>query len=196
MRQETANTAGTNGTWILSAGATVGATDKNAGMGTLTIGASTGTGFTSLRLQRRARAASTETTDNAAYDALIVPSENNLTDEGNNDLFEISLSDAGVIAAGATVQFSIIASDGTDIQTYTGTLLISASNKVGTLTSTITEATANSALSAGTLTTVWSIVDGANKITIRLVPTSSLTPTSFKCYYTVYNNSAQTITQL
>jgi len=207
-RTLTANTIGANLS-VGAGGCTISATDKNAGMlylGSQWIGAgsasniqtTTGTGFTSVRIGRSLRAASTGTTLNTFSDALIIPSEFNLVDAGNNDLFEVAL--AANEMCGGHVDFTIIASDGTDVQSYTGTAIYAVVDKASTLSPAapagIVESIATSALSAGTLTTAWSIVDGANKITIRLVPTSSLVPTTMKIRYTIHNGSTNVITQL
>lgn len=122
-----------------------------------------------------------------------------LTDAGNNDLFEIALPQDTWI--GAKILFTIVADDGTDYQARSGMVTLAAVDKATALTSSILEGTAAAgleadAVSAGTLTDVWSIVDGADKITVRLVPTSSLTPTTMRVYYTVVLNGPHAITVL
>ena len=171
------------------------ATDLDGGRLQLNGGISTGTGKTSVRLLRNSRAATTGTTDNTTSDALIVPSEFNLTNSGANSLFTISLTTLN--GTGGVIDFSIQTNDATNGQTYTGTVRYSARNKGGVYTSNITEdAETSKSLDTGTLTTAWSITTGTNVITIVLTPTSSLTPTSMKLFYTIKNNSVSTITQL
>ena len=194
-RHTTANTAG-NTLTIQSGSATVGATDKDGGMLTLSPGASTGTGKASTRTQRLGRASSTATADNTLYDAEIIPSVLNLTDASATNLFEVAL--ATLAMAGGTIEYTINVSDGTDMQTLSGIVAYSAVNKGGVYTTQITENASNRAVanSSGTLTASWSVLEGTNKITIQLTADSSLTPTSMKLYYKLHNGSANAITQL
>jgi len=193
-RHTTSNTAG-NTLTIQSGGATSSATDKDGGMMTISPGLSTGTGKNSIRLQRLARASSTGTTDNALSDAFIVPSEFNLTNSSANSLFEIALPTTAL--SGGTIDFSIIASDGTDMQVYKGLVQFSAVNKAGVYTTNINELSTSQAMSAGTLTTTWAVTSGTNKITIQVTPVSSLTNTTYKIRYTLNNMSgSNAVTQL
>lgn len=194
-RHTTANTTG-NSLTIQAGGATAGATDKDGGMSVMSPGVSTGTGKASVRTQRLGRAASTATTDNALYDAILVASELNLVDGVATSLFEVALPTLTI--GGGTIEYSIIATDGTDMQSLSGFVAFSAVNKGGVYTTQITENASNQskAVSAGTLTGAWSILNGTDKVTIQLNADTSLTPTSFKLYYKVHNGSRQAITQL
>jgi hypothetical protein len=116
-----------------------------------------------------------------------------LTSGVGTNIFEISLPALGT--AGVTFTYQIFATDGTDVQSLSGTVTISAVNKAGVITSGFTESS-TSAVSTGTLSAVWSGVSGTNKVSVRVTPTSSLTATSFGVYYQVQNNSTQTITPL
>lgn len=189
------NTDGSNFTFNAGNCLTGGTTDaKNGGMFSINPGISKSTGFASFRVGRNSRSATAVNTLNTISDAFIIPSEFNLTDAGNNDLFKVALA-AGEITGGV-IDFTISADDGTDKQSYSGSVHYSVVDKAGALTSTITETIGVTALSSGTLTTAWSIVDGANEVTIRLVPTSSLVPTTMKIRYTIHNGGASLITQL
>lgn len=192
-RHLTSNTAGNNLT-IQSGGATSGATDKDSGALILANGLSTGTGKSSTKIQRLSRAASTGTTDNTLSDALIIPSEFNLTDASANSLFECALATLGMV--GGTINFTILATDGTDMQVYTGVAIFAAVNKGGTYTTSIIESTSTNVCSTGTLSNTWSILEDTNKIIIQVTPNSSLTTTSLKIKYTITNYSGATLTQL
>jgi hypothetical protein len=194
-RHTTANTAG-NSLTIQAGGATAGATNKDGGMLTFSPGASTGTGKASTRTQRLGRAASTATADNALYDAIIVPSELNLTDGVATSLFEIALPTLAM--TGGTIEYTILATDGTDMQSLSGFVAFSAVNKGASYTTQITENASNQskAVSAGTITGAWTVLNGTDKVTIQLNADTSLTPTSFKLYYKLHNGSRQAVTQL
>lgn len=110
---------------------------------------------------------------------------------------------------GGSVAWTIICTDGTDMQTVAGTITYSAVNKGGSYTKdieTVSSATPSDAitpvigwaksLSAGTLTTAWAVTTGTNKITLQVTVTTSLTATKFLLYYTINNNSEQDLTPL
>lgn len=119
----------------------------------------------------------------------------NLTDAATN-LFDVTLN-AGEMAGGAIV-WTIIASNGTDHQSYSGIATYAVVNKAGTYTTQITHNTANDskAVSSGTLTAAWTVLNGTNKVTIRVTPTGSLTETIYQILYSVHSNSPQSITIL
>jgi hypothetical protein len=192
-RHTTANTAG-NTLTLQAGGATAGATDKESGMLVLAPGTSTGIGFSSIKLQGLSRATSTGTSDNVLSDRIIIPSEFNLTNSSANSLFEVELSTLGGI--GGSIEYSIYASNGTDIQQYTGNIKYTAVNKGGVYTTSIVDTGSTFSCSAGTLTTAWTITPGTNKVTIAVTPTSSLTNTTYKIRYTITNLSNTLITQL
>lgn len=195
-RHTTTNSTGSN-LLINSGGATSGATDKNGGMITIAPGLSTGTGFSSVRLQRNSRNASTSTSDNSLNDAIIVFSEKNLTNNDSVPLFEVSL--ATLQGGGGMYIYTCFVSNGVDLQTHTGHVHLAFVNKAGMRTVQIVDegptddADANS---SGTLTDGWGYATGTNKIIIKAIFSSSLTPTSMKLYGTYFNNSMLNITQL
>lgn len=118
-----------------------------------------------------------------------------LTDAATN-LFDVTLN-AGEMAGG-TVVWTIIASNGTDHQSYSGITTYAVVNKAGTYTSQITHNTTNDskAVSGGTLTAAWAVLNGTNKVTIRVTPTGSLAETTYQILYSVHSNSPQSITIL
>ncbi len=106
--------------------------------------------------------------------------------------------------AGGTIRATIRCTDGTDMQSFTQIIEFSAVNKGGVYTTNISpvpmdlvSSVGSKSVSAGTLTTTWTILDGTNKVTIQLNADTSLTPSgtnAFVVYYTVENNSQQAIT--
>lgn len=118
-----------------------------------------------------------------------------LTDAATN-LFDVTLN-AGEMAGG-TVVWTIIASNGTDHQAYSGIVTYAVVNKAGAYTTQITHDAANDskAVSSGTLTAAWTVLNGTNKVTIRVTPTGSLTETTYQILYSIHSNSPQSITVL
>lgn len=118
-----------------------------------------------------------------------------LTDAATN-LFDVTLNSGEM--AGGTVVWTIIASDGTDHQAYSGIVTYAVVNKAGAYTTQITHNTGNDskAVSSGTLTATWSILNGTNKVTIRVTPSGSLTETTYRIIYSVHSNSPQSTTIL
>jgi len=121
--------------------------------------------------------------------------DKNVTDAATS-LFEIALA-AGTMAGGQ-IEWTIIASNGTDHQAFSGITTFAVVNKAGTYTKTFTNNTSNDAkaVSSGTLTATWAAVDGTNKVTVQVTPTGSLTETTYKIFYKIINNSPQVITLL
>jgi hypothetical protein len=101
-------------------------------------------------------------------------------------LFDVARSNN--VAAGGTIEFMAVATDGTDYQNITGTATYSFVDKAGTGTFTITDlATSDAkAVSTGTYTLAWTFVTGTAKGTVKLQPTSSLTATTHTVTFTVY----------
>lgn len=108
-----------------------------------------------------------------------------IVDGSATSLFEVTCTAAQMV--GGLVVFLIRASDATDHQAISGIMTYSAVNKAGTITADETYATANEAkaVSAGTLTLAWTVVDSTNKITVKLQPTGSLTETTYEVMYTI-----------
>lgn len=86
---------------------------------------------------------------------------------------------------GGFVKATIIATDGTDMQVFTELIQLAAVNKAGSYTKTVTNlaTTGSKAVSAGTLTTSWTLVDGTSGVVLTVTATTSLTTTSFVVHY-------------
>jgi len=127
--------------------------------------------------------------------ASLFQANKNLSD-GAISLFEVALT-AGSMTGG-TITWTIVATDGTDVQSLSGLTTYSSVNKAGAYTDTITTNASNtsSALSSGTLTAAFSVVDGTNKITVKVTPAGSLTETTYRIYWNLQNQSQQAITTL
>jgi len=122
-----------------------------------------------------------------------------LTNNTPTGLFTVALPTLKM--AGGVIQYTIVSSDGTDMQCLSGVATYAVENKGGVYVTSITEvgpATYNGvpvqAVSVGTLTSAWTITTGTNVITINLNANSSLTPTTLKVYYTLLNGSPQAVT--
>lgn len=176
-----------------------GASDLNGGNLNLSPGLSTGVGFQQVTIKRYTRAASTGSSDNLENDAFIVPSEQNLSTGVAAGLFRVACG--SVVGVGGTIDFSIEATDGTDITVYTGSVHYAAVNKAGSYTTSIVEESATTIASGGgaTITTAWTVANGggSNYVEIRLTATiGGITPTKIKLRYKVHNGSDQAITIL
>lgn len=137
------------------------------------------------------------TVNTATADRFIIKAKGiALTDATAADVLDVTLPT--LTMAGGKVMFTIIASDGTDMQSLTGTVAYAAVNKGGTYSTQIAEVDglACACSAATTLTAAWSVLDGTNKVTIRVTPDTSLTATTFRLYYTIVNNSEQAATAL
>jgi hypothetical protein len=117
--------------------------------------------------------------------AIFNPTAKTIVDGAATSLFEVPIT-AGQAASGV-IDFSVFASDGTDFQVISGIATYGAVNKAGTITRTITYATANEAkaVSTGTITLSFTATDDTNKVTIKLQPTGSLTETTYNVIYNV-----------
>lgn len=130
-----------------------------------------------------------------AYDLLqIVKGQKNLLDGSSVSLFEIDLSP--LTACAIIINYALVASDGTNIQSRSGSIRFSAVNKAGTITTEQYISTEGIAPSIGTLTVTWDFTVGVNKITVKALGDSSLTPNTFHIFYSVDNLSDRIITKL
>lgn len=110
-----------------------------------------------------------------------------IVDGSATSLFSVAIAANTVI--GGHVDFLVRASDGTDYQAIAGRAVYSAVNKAGTTTGTITYTTAPEAkaVSSGTLTLAFTMVDSTNVATYKLQPTGSLTETTpYTIEYSIY----------
>jgi hypothetical protein len=112
-------------------------------------------------------------------------------------LFTMALP-ANTRAGGAIFSSILVLNAANEQQVLTEFIQFSVINKAGVYTTTIVAIPEADSLAVtlGTLTAVWSILTGTNQVTIRVTPTTSLTPTSYQIIYTVINHSPQAITFL
>lgn len=93
--------------------------------------------------------------------------------------------------------WGIAATDGTDMQAFSGISSISAVNKAGAYTSSVVELAGiqSKSVSAGTLTEAVTITTQTNQITIVMTPAGSLTEPagSYRVLYTLINLSRHAV---
>jgi|GEM_PF-4246301 len=101
-----------------------------------------------------------------------------IIDSAATSLVDVACAASAMV--GGNLHYVVRATDGTDFQALSGFVTYSGVNKAATITGTVTELATNQAktVSAGTLTLAWTIVAGANKLTIKVQPTGSLTETT------------------
>lgn len=177
----------------------VGGSGSNIAGGDITLagGQGTGTGVGGDVHQKTAPAGTTGSSANSLVERQLVRAKpTTLTNSSATSLFDIALPTLKM--AGGVVHFSIQATDGTDVQSYTGDVAFSAVNKAGTYTTSasILGTAATAASGVTTLTASFGFSNGTNKTTLQCTPVSSLTPTSLTITYTVDNESPQDITPL
>jgi len=134
-----------------------------------------------LNADRTAGLAATTELARASADDRAFSGDNDLTDNAAFDLFTIPVADeAGVCIK---VDVCVFCDDGTDHQMIPISVLVSAVNKGGTVTATVTELAADAvAASAGTLTLAVAAAEGAaNILDVYITANTSLTPTTFTC---------------
>jgi hypothetical protein len=176
-----------------------GTTDTAGVLWTRRASLGTGTGAGGNVMEKTGFSAKTTgTSQHTAVDrAIIVAKGKVLTSASAISLFEVALP--ALAMCGGAIQATIVCTNGTDMQAFTQSVTYSAVNKAGVYTKSITATTGDKSVTgASTLTTVWSILDGTNKVTIQVAATTSLTPSTnaFLCYFQVYNNSEQATTIL
>ncbi|SRR6266851_5572213 len=112
-------------------------------------------------------------------------------------LFDIALA-ANQRAGGVIFSSILVGNAANDQQVLTELIHWSVINKGGVYTATIVAVPEADALAVtiGTLTAVWSILAGTNKVTIQVTPTTSLVFTSYSIQYSIINHSGQGITFL
>lgn len=118
-----------------------------------------------------------------------------LTESAATTIASITLA-AGTVV-GLEVSATTDANDGTDFQALTSRLIISAVNKGGTITATISQVNGTTAASAGTLTSTYTVVASGNNIQIQCNAVSSLTQTILRCRWAIvamHSNDPATVT--
>jgi hypothetical protein len=176
-----------------------GTTDTAGALWTRRASLGTGTGASGNVMEKTGFSAKTTgTSQHTAVDrAIIVAKGKVLTSATPVSLCEFALP--ALAMCGGAIQATIVCTNGTDVQAFTQSVTYSAVNKAGVYTKSITATTGDKSVTgASTLTTVWSILDGTNKVTIQVAATTSLTPSTnaFLCYFQIYNNSEQATTIL
>jgi hypothetical protein len=176
-------------------------TDTAGGALTESGGASTGTAAGGNIVKTTAFSAATGSSANTLVDReVIVAQGKTLTDNTATSLFEVAMPAGAMV--GLVIEATVRCTDATDFQSYTQVIVVSSVNKAGTYTdvvSTSTTATEAKAVSAGTIVNSWTVVDGTNKITVKLTSDTSLTPSGtngFVVYYRIKNNSQNAVTVL
>lgn len=169
--------------------------DKAGADLTLASGNPTGSGAQGSLKFKTAYPGTTSSTQQTATDRMIIAPAKTLTDAATS-LFEIALT-AGAMTGG-TIEFTIEASDGTDMQSLSNVCSYSAVNKAGTYTKAVTCDTANEAksVSSGTLTASLAFLDSTNKVILQVTPAGSLTETTYRISYILKQNSPRAITLL
>lgn len=120
-----------------------------------------------------------------------------LTDNTATGLFEIALPTLG--HAGGSMTVIVRCTNGTDVQVHSDMVTFAAVNKAGAYTTQITTDNAHDAdaNSAGTLAVTYDILNGTNKVTIRITADTSLgSLTSFTAEYQVHQLSGGLMTPL
>ena len=182
---------------ISAGGAATGMTDARGGMLYLKGGQTTGSGYTSVRLQRYGRSlTSGSTVDNTIYDAVIVTSEKILQNNIATDLYQITLPVSGMCQG--TIEYGLSCTNNIDFQSHAGYVTYAAINKNGVYTANINESSLSISYSntGTTIFDTWYINTSNNIATINVNVNSSFINPTIKIYYKIHNGSNQTITQL
>lgn len=115
-----------------------------------------------------------------------------LTNNSSNNILQV----AGFTAktyGGLVVDFDVDATDGTDVQSASGTLIVAAQQKSTTASGTTTMNYTVST-STGTLTLSFGVTSGTNQITVTCTPASSLTTTGLQIATTISTRNASALT--
>lgn len=162
---------------VTSGGCGIGSTNLNGGDLILASGISTGTGKGNVRLQTATGSSTGGTTSNTVVDRLVIAGRKALTSATLATIATPTV--AASDAASFVITYGIRVTGSGDVQSETGSVMISMVNKAGTFTSTVTAATPVQALSSGTLSTTWSVTAAG---IIQVTSTTSLgTPTMSIC---------------
>ncbi len=173
---------------------TGGSGSNNAGA-SLTIAGGKGTGTSKggpVLLQTSTSIATGTTTQTLVDRYIVVAQGKTLTDNVATTIATMTLTNG--TSGGCKISATIQCTDATDFQSMTQVIEIAIVNKAGTYTSDLVSTSGAKALSAGTLTAVWSITSAG---AIQVAADTSLTPSGtngFVVYYTIENNSQSSIT--
>jgi len=188
-RTLTAATPGTN-TTISAGGATLAGSNLAGGNLILQAGQSTGQGRSLVRIQVPTPATASGTGDNAIVDRIVCGSI--ATPTGSATAF-LTVTLATLQQWGCVVIWTLNATDGTDVQSFTGISTLTAVNKAGALTATITELAgiqSKTVTGASTLTEAITQTNAGTTFTFKMTPTSSLVTTTLRMDYVIIPMSA------
>lgn len=129
-----------------------------------------------------------------SLDRMILPVKKDLVDNTTTSLYEVALPT--LTGTGGVIKSTVFASDGVDVQSRSQVVRYTAVNKGGVYTTEIAVVSEAASVSAGTLTGTYTILNGANKVTIQFNGNSSLVPTTLWIHYTIESFSDQAITLL
>lgn len=190
------NTSGAGSSLTVRAGgAASGATNTAGGDLVLSPGISTGLGRSWTRIQGYG-IGNTGTADNSVVNRMI---------SGGMSLNNSSLASVADVlvatngqSAGGVIDYTVQASDGTNVQSETGRLVYNGVLSGGTYNTQIVRQPASTLASTGTLTVTWSIgTTAATKFTVQVTAASTgLTSPTLSLYYNLHNTSNVTTTAL
>jgi hypothetical protein len=175
---------------VQSGAAQSAASNTNGGDLVFTSGISTGTGRSNIKIKQSVGKSVSGTTDNAVNDRMAFMGRVTISNNtATNFVFPSSLASGDAMSL--VIRYGVRVTGGSsDVQCETNTVTVSAINKAGTITSTVTPGTAVQTLSAGTLTTTWAV--GASG-QVSLTANSSLTTPVVSVVYDVDNMSSTPI---
>lgn len=180
--------AGNNATHQAGA-AQSGGTNLAGGDLFLASGITTGTGRSNVRIQTPAGAL-TGTTDNAEIDRLVVVGNLALTSGAATTIVTPTIGSGQI--AGGLITYSLRVTGGTsDLQNESSMVFFSVVNKAASVTRTTTQTAPCQALTAGTLSTVWSVTAAG---LVQVTATTSLSTPSLNMVYEIHNQSFGAIT--
>lgn len=174
-------------------------TDKDGSDLTITGGKGTGTGRGGDLVRKTSLTTTTGSTAQTQSTREYISAKFvDLTESTATTIFNLPFATATYV--GLQVTATTFASDGTDHQAITDTFNISAVNKAGTVTATITAAPITSttaASSVATLATTWTVVANGASIDVKCSAVSSLTQTVLRTKWMIValnSNDAATVT--
>lgn len=187
------NAAGTNGSsmTIQSGGGASAASNKNAGDLVLQTGIATGTKRGNVRIQQSVGSVTSGTTDNTVTDRMVFAGRQVITSGVTTTV--VTPTVAASAACSVVIKYGILVTGSGDVQSETNTISIAMVNKAGTFTSSVQSGTAVQALSAGTLTTSFTVTAAG---VIQVASTTNLASPTMSIVYDVDNMSSSVITFL
>jgi hypothetical protein len=108
-----------------------------------------------------------------------------LTDNTATSLVTFALTSGSM--SGGTIQYLVESSDGTELQSESGSVVFSFVNKSASYTTGVTPHDTQNVASSGTLAVTWDITTGTNLVNVRVNANTSLTPTTLRITYVLTN---------